>query len=65
MKLSSRQLCQQNVGLQAITPGGKIPSSPRKVRGETKKCRKIYGMDHRELWCTQCKWKKACSRFGE
>ncbi|KAF7989733.1 hypothetical protein HCN44_008407 [Aphidius gifuensis] len=65
MKLSTRQLCQQNVGLQAITPGGKIPSSPRKVRGETKKCRKIYGMDHRELWCTQCKWKKACSRFGE
>ncbi|RWS30102.1 zinc finger protein 704-like protein [Leptotrombidium deliense] len=31
--------------------------------GETKKCRKMYGMDNRESWCTQCKWKKACSRF--
>uniref|UniRef100_A0A8D9AMP7 Zinc finger protein 395 n=1 Tax=Cacopsylla melanoneura TaxID=428564 RepID=A0A8D9AMP7_9HEMI len=45
---------------------GKLPSSPtRKVRGDTKKCRKVYGMEHRDLWCTQCKWKKACSRFGD
>ncbi|XP_046391901.1 zinc finger protein 704 [Ischnura elegans] len=44
-------------------PSGLSPS--RKVRGETKKCRKVYGMEHRELWCTQCKWKKACSRFGD
>ncbi|CAB4061430.1 unnamed protein product [Lepeophtheirus salmonis] len=29
-----------------------------------KKCRKIYGLEQRELWCTQCKWKKACARFG-
>ncbi|XP_060516727.1 zinc finger protein 395 [Cylas formicarius] len=43
----------------------KMPISPRRVRGENKKCRKIYGMDHREQWCTQCKWKKACSRFGD
>ena len=28
-------------------------------------CRKVYGMEQRELWCTQCKWKKACTRFGE
>ena len=21
-------------------------------------------MEQRELWCTQCKWKKACARFG-
>ena len=51
------------------------PSSPsnsqntkspiRRPRGDAKKCRKVYGMDHRELWCTQCKWKKACTRFGE
>lgn len=43
----------------------KTPVSPRRVRGENKKCRKVYGMDHREQWCTQCKWKKACSRFGD
>ncbi|XP_046990805.1 zinc finger protein 395 isoform X1 [Schistocerca americana] len=40
-------------------------SPTRKMRGETKKCRKVYGMEHRELWCTQCKWKKACTRFGD
>lgn len=42
-----------------VSPGG------RRARGENKKCRKVYGMDNREMWCTQCKWKKACSRFGE
>ncbi|XP_055088456.1 zinc finger protein 395-like isoform X2 [Periophthalmus magnuspinnatus] len=35
----------------------------RKVRGEAKKCRKIYGIEHREQWCTACRWKKACQRF--
>ena len=24
----------------------------------------VYGMEHRDLWCTQCKWKKACTRDG-
>ena len=37
----------------------------RRPRGDAKKCRKVYGMNHREQWCTQCKWKKACTRFGE
>merc|ERR1719510_1510804 len=23
-----------------------------------KKCRKVYGIDQKDLWCTQCKWKK-------
>ncbi|XP_009997013.1 PREDICTED: zinc finger protein 704-like [Chaetura pelagica] len=32
-------------------------------RGEAKKCRKVYGMENRELWCTACRWKKACQRF--
>jgi len=40
-------------------------SPNRKPRGDAKKCRKVYGMDHRDNWCTQCKWKKACTRFGE
>ncbi|XP_072038010.1 zinc finger protein 704-like isoform X2 [Amphiura filiformis] len=34
-----------------------------KIRSEGKKCRKVYGMDNRDLWCTQCRWKKACVRF--
>ena len=37
----------------------------RRGRGENRKCRKVYGMERRDLWCTQCKWKKACSRFGD
>ncbi|NXP98974.1 ZN395 protein, partial [Vidua macroura] len=35
----------------------------RKIRGEAKKCRKVYGIEHREQWCTACRWKKACQRF--
>lgn len=51
--------------LSARPHSPKTPASPRRARGESKKCRKIYGMDHKDMWCTQCKWKKACSRFGE
>ncbi|OQV25887.1 hypothetical protein BV898_00033 [Hypsibius exemplaris] len=36
----------------------------KKIR-DIKKCRKVYGMDNREMWCTQCKWKKACTRFSQ
>eukprot|EP00094_Tigriopus_californicus_P000193 TCALIF_00187-PA protein Name:"Similar to ZNF704 Zinc finger protein 704 (Homo sapiens)" AED:0.42 eAED:0.42 QI:0/0.5/0/0.8/0.75/0.8/5/0/238 len=47
-------------------PTNPVPKSPiRRPRGDTKKCRKVYGMDQKESWCTQCKWKKACSRFSE
>ncbi|TFK10929.1 Zinc finger protein 704 [Platysternon megacephalum] len=35
----------------------------RKPRGEGKKCRKVYGMENRDMWCTACRWKKACQRF--
>ncbi|XP_018548427.1 zinc finger protein 704 [Lates calcarifer] len=39
-------------------------SSPcRRIRGEAKKCRKVYGIEHRDQWCTACRWKKACQRF--
>uniref|UniRef100_A0A2K6TQL1 SLC2A4 regulator n=1 Tax=Saimiri boliviensis boliviensis TaxID=39432 RepID=A0A2K6TQL1_SAIBB len=34
-----------------------------KPRGDAKKCRKVYGMERRDLWCTACRWKKACQRF--
>ncbi|XP_061405233.1 zinc finger protein 704-like isoform X2 [Lethenteron reissneri] len=35
----------------------------RKIRGEGKKCRKVYGMENKDMWCTACRWKKACQRF--
>ncbi|NWU96074.1 S2A4R regulator, partial [Upupa epops] len=44
-------------------PLPKPPTGPRRPRGEAKKCRKVYGMENRELWCTSCRWKKACQRF--
>lgn len=71
MKLSPRigtQAHHQSSSSQLLSMSApnKLPGSPtRKLRGETKKCRKVYGMEHRELWCTQCKWKKACTRFGD
>lgn len=34
----------------------------RKGSGK-KKCRKVYGMSNKGLWCNQCRWKKACARF--
>ncbi len=37
--------------------------SVRRIRGEAKKCRKVYGIEHRDQWCTACRWKKACQRF--
>ncbi|XP_064507287.1 zinc finger protein 395 isoform X3 [Pseudopipra pipra] len=41
----------------------RVPVGTRKVRGEAKKCRKVYGIEHRDQWCTACRWKKACQRF--
>lgn len=35
----------------------------RRIRGDAKKCRKVYGIEHRDQWCTACRWKKACQRF--
>ncbi|XP_021110937.1 SLC2A4 regulator isoform X1 [Heterocephalus glaber] len=51
--------------VQACAPAlpSKLGTSLRKPRGDAKKCRKVYGMDHRDLWCTACRWKKACQRF--
>ncbi|XP_027019199.1 zinc finger protein 395b isoform X1 [Tachysurus fulvidraco] len=39
--------------------------SIRKGRGEAKKCRKVYGVERRDQWCTACRWKKACQRFPD
>lgn len=43
------------------TPGARKNQA---VIKSDKKCRKIYGIDQKDLWCTQCKWKKACGRFS-
>ncbi|NXT04919.1 S2A4R regulator, partial [Prunella fulvescens] len=40
-----------------------VETGMERPRGEAKKCRKVYGMEHREMWCTACRWKKACQRF--
>ncbi|XP_054154344.1 zinc finger protein 704-like [Oppia nitens] len=45
------------------SPNKNSPS--KRGRGESRKCRKVYGMDNRDSWCTQCKWKKACTRFTD
>ena len=61
-----QQQQQQHQQAQQQHSQHQVKSSPiRRPRGDAKKCRKVYGMDHRDLWCTQCKWKKACTRFGE
>ena len=57
---------ENNVSSSAPTHGSSMLKSPghRRIR-EGKKCRKVYGLEQRDLWCTQCKWKKACARFGK
>ena len=40
-----------------------IKQKRRKHSIGKKKCRKVYGMSNKDLWCTQCRWKKACARF--
>lgn len=49
----------------SITPAPKPAPGSRKPRGEAKKCRKVYGMEKRDMWCTACRWKKACQRFTD
>lgn len=45
------------------TKGTKVGPWKKRRKDDLKKCRKVYGVLNRHLWCTQCKWKKACSRF--
>jgi len=40
------------------------PTPPNNIIKSDRKCRKIYGLDGKDEWCTQCKWKKACARFS-
>ncbi|KAG7472443.1 hypothetical protein MATL_G00108780 [Megalops atlanticus] len=49
----------------SATPAPKPTTGARKPRGEAKKCRKVYGMEKKDMWCTACRWKKACQRFTD
>lgn len=60
------ELCPQvPVMSSEFNPSPPSLLSSRKVRGEGKKCRKVYGMENRDMWCTACRWKKACQRFTD
>ncbi|KAH8026321.1 hypothetical protein HPB51_019560 [Rhipicephalus microplus] len=56
---------QKFMRLSPKTLSASPKSSPlhRRVRSESRKCRKVHGMENKDMWCTQCKWKKACSRY--
>ncbi|XP_045917261.1 zinc finger protein 395b isoform X1 [Micropterus dolomieu] len=59
------QWLQQN-RLQPISASpSRTHCSFRKGRGEAKKCRKVYGVERKDQWCTACRWKKACQRFPD
>ncbi|XP_056284401.1 zinc finger protein 395b [Pseudoliparis swirei] len=59
------QWLQQN-RLQPISVSpSRTHCSFRKGRGEAKKCRKVYGVERKDQWCTACRWKKACQRFPD
>uniref|UniRef100_A0A8C6V4Y7 Zinc finger protein 395b n=1 Tax=Neogobius melanostomus TaxID=47308 RepID=A0A8C6V4Y7_9GOBI len=59
------QWLQQN-RLQPISASpSRSHCSFRSGRGEAKKCRKVYGVERKDQWCTACRWKKACQRFPD
>ncbi|XP_046877265.1 zinc finger protein 395b [Hypomesus transpacificus] len=63
------QWLQQNSTTSRLQTMTSSPSrahcSFRKGRGEAKKCRKVYGVERKDQWCTACRWKKACQRFPD
>ncbi|XP_059561001.1 SLC2A4 regulator isoform X5 [Myotis daubentonii] len=63
--LASTELQPQPSTVRACVPAvpAKLSANLRKPRGDAKKCRKVYGTERRDLWCTACRWKKACQRF--
>lgn len=60
-RLQQHQAQSPKSHLYSVSP--KTGGFHKKPRSEVRKCRKVYGMENRDQWCTQCKWKKACSRF--
>ncbi|KAM9355835.1 zinc finger protein 395b [Pholidichthys leucotaenia] len=59
------QWLQQNRLQPVSVSPSRTHCSFRKGRGEAKKCRKVYGVEHKDQWCTACRWKKACQRFPD
>ncbi|KAF7664338.1 hypothetical protein LDENG_00180490 [Lucifuga dentata] len=63
------QWLQQNSATNRLQTISVSPSrshcSFKKARGESKKCRKVYGVERKDQWCTACRWKKACQRFPD
>ncbi|XP_076612325.1 zinc finger protein 395b isoform X2 [Chaetodon auriga] len=59
------QWLQQNRLQPMIASPSRTHCSFRKGRGEAKKCRKVYGVERKDQWCTACRWKKACQRFPD
>ncbi|XP_068603413.1 zinc finger protein 704 [Brachionichthys hirsutus] len=59
------QRSQTTLAAALSSPPRAAAALSRKVRGEGKKCRKVYGMENRDMWCTACRWKKACQRFTD
>lgn len=54
---------QQQPFLFTAAAGGQQLAQRLASRSD-RKCRKVYGIEQKDLWCTQCKWKKACARFA-
>ncbi|XP_031644195.1 zinc finger protein 395 isoform X1 [Oncorhynchus kisutch] len=66
VSVGEQWLQQQNAPIRPHPASTSPPRShwtTRRIRGEAKKCRKVYGIEHRDQWCTACRWKKACQRF--
>uniref|UniRef100_UPI0037E7299C zinc finger protein 395b n=1 Tax=Semicossyphus pulcher TaxID=241346 RepID=UPI0037E7299C len=59
------QWLQQNRLQPLSVSPSRTHCSFRKGRGEAKKCRKVYGVERKDQWCTACRWKKACQRFPD
>ncbi|XP_041832182.1 zinc finger protein 395b isoform X2 [Melanotaenia boesemani] len=59
------QWLQQNKLQPMSASPSRTHCSFRKGRGEAKKCRKVYGVERKDQWCTACRWKKACQRFPD
>ncbi|KAM3861524.1 zinc finger protein 395b [Diretmus argenteus] len=69
VSVGEQWLQQNSASANKLQPVSASPSrshcSFKKGRGEAKKCRKVYGVEHKDQWCTACRWKKACQRFPD
>ncbi|XP_061668936.1 zinc finger protein 395b [Syngnathoides biaculeatus] len=64
VSVGEQWLQQNRLQTMSVSPS-RTHCSFRKGRGEAKKCRKVYGVERKDQWCTACRWKKACQRFPD